>query len=148
MAANTPSTVVNDPSGAASAPQASASDLADAGAIGATDTVGSVAALPTTTTASIQTVVKAAASLAVSSASGDTTSSTDTQTAVAALAHGLTQLAETAAVAGGPVAEIAADVLAPSVATTLADAISALMTKIGIEVTTELKALTSWAKSA
>jgi hypothetical protein len=138
-----PNTVTHPPSEVPETLISQPADLATAGAIGTTYDPKS---LPKIGQADIQTVVTSAAQVAISAAtSPGATSSADTQTAVTALAHGLTQIGEVLATQyGGPIAGAAAEVVVPEFATAIADGLTAVMSKIGMEIPQGLAKLTSW----
>lgn len=87
-------------------------------------------------------VVTTAVQIAVDAVTGETTSSADTQTAINALAGGLTALAEQAAsAAGGPIAGLAATAIAPELGTAIATGLVSVMQRLGMEASTEFQKL-------
>lgn len=87
-------------------------------------------------------VVTTAVQVAVDAVTGQTTSSADTQTAITALAQGMTALAEQAAsAAGGPIAGIAADAIAPALGTAIATGLISVMQRLGMEASMEFQKL-------
>jgi len=118
-------------------------DLETAGAIGTTYTPTVSPSLSAAKGQAVTTAISTIASTAVTAAQTGG-SSEGTKDAVSALAQGLTTLAEAAAAQGGPAAQIAADVLSPSIAMTLADGIIAIANKIGVTVHDDLLKLSSW----